>query len=134
MLQAVERERETIKESVWELHDKGYACKISMLQGSRLRTGGYATARVGWKVTVGVTIHDRMFDLRQNGVGAGHLRHKLRARFGTICHQESIDGPELGGMVEFEFKRCYKTPRASRETKLVHLRFQQLIRAQSVAH
>jgi len=61
-----------------------------------------------------------------------HLRHKLRERFGIIYCQESLDGPKFGGMVEFEFKRCYKTPRASHETTLVHLRFEQLIRAHSV--
>lgn len=61
-----------------------------------------------------------------------HLRHKLRARFGEICCQESIDGLELGGMIEFEFKRCYKTPGASHETTLIHFRFRQLIKAHNV--
>lgn len=94
--------------------------------------GGCAAAWVGWEVTVGVTILDKMSDLRQKGVGGGHLRHELRARFGSMCRQERIDEPELEGIVEFEFKRRYKTPGASHETTLVRLRFEQLIRAQSV--
>jgi len=65
-----------------------------------------------------------MSNLRENGVGGGHLRHKLRARFGAICRQESIDGLELGGIVRFELKRRYKSPRANHETTLVHLRFE----------
>ena len=64
-------------------------------------------------MTVGVTVHDEMSDLRPNGVGGRHLRRELWTRFGTIYRQESIDGPELGVMVEFEFERHYKNLGAS---------------------
>jgi len=73
-----------------------------------------------------------MFDLRPNGEGDGHLKQKLWASFGKIYCQGSIDGPELGGTVEFEFKRCYKTPRASQQTTLGHLRLERLNRVHSV--
>lgn len=73
-------------------------------------------------MTIGVIVHDGMSDLRKMGVGGGHLRHELRERFGTIYCQEFINGPELGGMVEFEFIRSYKTLGASHRTTLVHLR------------
>ena len=121
MLQTVERECETLKESVWGLHNEGGAHGISRTQGLRPCTGGYAATQVGWEITIGVTVHDEMPNLRQKGAGSENLRHELRARFGAICCQESIDGPELGGTVRFEFKRCYKTPRANHETTLVHL-------------
>ena len=134
MIEVVERERKTIKESISELCDEGGAHRISMSQGLRPRMGGFTATQVGWEVTIGVTIHDGMSELRQKGAGGGYLRHELRTRFGTICQQESINDSELGAMVEFKFKRCYKTPRASHEIKLVHLRFEQLRRAQSVEH
>jgi len=85
--------------------------------------GGRTAARVGWEVIVGVTVHDGISDLRQKGVGGRNLRHKLRARFRAIYCEERNDDSELGGTVGFEFKRCYKTPRASHVTTLVHLRF-----------
>jgi len=88
--------------------------------------------RVGWEVTVGVTVHDGMSNLRKNGAGGGHLRQELWARFRKICRQESIDGPKLGGTVKFEFKRHYKTQRASQRTTLGHLSIERLSRAQSV--
>ena len=74
---------------------------------------GCATTWVSLEVTIGVTIHDRMFNLRLNGVGERHLRCKLWEIFGKILCQESINSLELGGMVEIEFKSCYKTHRAS---------------------
>ena len=126
------RECRTIKEFVWELPDKGGACRISLSQGSCLRTWDCVAVQVGWEVTVGVTVHDGMSDLRQKGAGDGHLRCELREIFGTIYRQERIGGPELGGIVEFEFKRLYKTLGSSHKTTLVHLRFEQMIRAQSV--
>ena len=79
-------------------------------------------------MTVGVTVHDEMSSLRPNGVGSRHLRQQLWEIFWKICHQESIDGPKLGGMVEFEFKRRYKTTGVSHETTLVHLRLEWLNR------
>jgi len=82
--------------------------------------------RVGWKVTVGVTIHDVMLELRPNGVGGRHLRHTLRARFGKICRQGSINEPVLGVTIEFKFKRCYKLQRDSQQTTLGHLRIELL--------
>lgn len=56
-----------------------------MSQGSRPCMEGCTAARVGWEVTVDVTVHDGMSDLRPNGVGGEHLRHNLLARFGKIC-------------------------------------------------
>ena len=81
MLQASEREHGTIKYSTWELHDARDDHKIRMSQGSQPCIEGYATTRVGREVTVEVTIHDGMCHLRPNGVGSGHLRRDLWARF-----------------------------------------------------
>lgn len=103
-----------------------------MSQGSRLHMGGCAATWVGWEVTIGFTIHGGMSNLRQKGVGSQNLRHELRARFGTVFCQESINGLELWGTVQFELNRCYKTLGSSHKTMLVHLRFQQWIKAQSV--
>jgi hypothetical protein len=63
---------------------------------------------------------------------AGHLRRDLWARFGKICRQESINEPELGGTVEFKFKKHYKIQRATQQTTLGHLRIERLSRALSV--
>jgi len=71
--------------------------KISMMYGSRPRTRGYATMWVGWEVTVGVTIHDMISNLRQRGADGGKLRHKVKTRFGTICCQSHINEPNMGG-------------------------------------
>lgn len=80
---------------------------------------------------VGVTVHDKRSNLRQKGAGGGQLRHELRARFGTIYHQEGINESEVRGRVEFKFKRCYNTPRASYKTTLGCLRIEQV---QSIKH
>jgi len=45
-----------------------------MSQGPQPCKGGCSTVPVGRKVTVEVTIHDVMLDLRPNGVGGMHLR------------------------------------------------------------
>lgn len=73
----------------------------------------YAATWDSWEVTVGVIIHDRMSDLRQNGAGGRHLRRELWTIFGKIFHQERIKGPKSGGTVEFKLERCYKTHSAS---------------------
>ena len=72
MLQVVERQCGTIKESVWELHDKEVVCRISMSQGWCPCIGGHAAVRVGWEVTLGVIFHDKMFNLSQQGVATGN--------------------------------------------------------------
>lgn len=77
-------------------------------------------------MTVGVTVHDMMSNLRQRGADGRQLRHELRARFGTICRQEGINDSKVGGMVEFKFKRCYKIPRASHEETLGGVIIEQL--------
>lgn len=64
-LQAVERDRGTIKESVWELCDKEVEHRVGMSQGSCPRIGGCAATRVGWEVTLDVTVHDKMSMSRQ---------------------------------------------------------------------
>ena len=60
-------------------------------------------------MTVGVTVHDKMSELRRKGVGGGHLRHRVRTRFETICRQYSINDPEKGRTVDFEFQHAYKS-------------------------
>lgn len=64
-------------------------------------------------MSIGVTIHDVMLDFRPNRVGDRDLRFDLWVRFGKIYHQWSINELDLGGMVEFKFKRCYKLKRAA---------------------
>jgi len=59
-------------------------------------------------VTVGVTIHDGMLDLRPNGVGDEHLRFYLWARCGKIFRQESINGPKLGEQLNLNSKGAIK--------------------------
>jgi len=82
----------TINYSAWELRALRGVCRSKMSPGLRPRLERCVEVWVGWEVTIGVTIHDEMSDLRPNGVGDGHLRHDLWARFGKICRQESIDG------------------------------------------
>jgi len=52
-------------------------CRNKNSQGPRPCMGVYATTRVGQKVTVEVSIHDGMLDLRPNGAGNKHLRCDL---------------------------------------------------------
>ena len=78
--------RRNINYSAQELRDIGDACRSKESQGLRLRMGDYAATQVGQKVTIEVTIHDGMLDLRTNGMGGRHLRRDLWARFGKICH------------------------------------------------
>ena len=75
-------------------------------------------------MTVIVTIHDVMLSLRQKGASDRNFMQALWARFGKIYHQGSINEPDLGGMVEIEFKRCYKLQRATQKTTLGHLRIE----------
>lgn len=79
-------------------------------------------------MTVGFTIHNGMFDLRLNGVGSRNFRRDLWERFGKICCKESINGPKLGGIVDFKFTRQYKTQRVGQQTTLAHLRIECLSR------
>jgi len=74
--------------------------------------------RVGPKVTVGVTIHNGMLYLRPNGAGGRNLRHNLWKIFGKIFRQRSINDLDLGGTVEFKFKRHYKLKRVVQQTTL----------------
>ena len=85
--------------------------------------------RVGQKVTIEVTIHDGMLDLRPNGTGDRHLRHNLWARCGKIRHQGRINEPDFGGTVEFKFKMFYKLQGDTQQTTLGHLQIEQLSRA-----
>jgi len=75
-------------------------------------------------VIVDVTVHEKRSNLRQKGAGGGPLRQELRARFGTICHQEGINDSEVEGMVEFKFKHYCKIPWGSLEATLGCLRFE----------
>ena len=74
MLQAAEKRRGTINYSARELCDVRIAHSSEVSQGPRQREGSCTAARVGWKVTITVTIHDVMLGLRPNGAGGGHLR------------------------------------------------------------
>jgi len=80
-------------------------------------------------VTAKVTIHYVMLGLRPNGVGSRHLRQDLWAKFGKIRYQGSINGPNLGGTVQFKFKSCYKLQRTAQQATFGHLRIK-LLRAQ----
>lgn len=93
--------------------------------------GGLHCTHVGWKVTILVTVHDVMLDLRPNGVGDRNLRRTLWVRIGKIFRQVSINESDLGGMVEFKFKRRHQLQRATQQTKLDHLRIK-LSCAQSI--
>ncbi len=77
-------------------------------------------------MTVCVTVHDKMSNLRKGGAGDGQLRHAVRTGFGTIYCEYSINGPNMGGMVEFEFKKAYKSQVAIQRTTLSVLRIQLL--------
>ena len=90
-----------------------------MSQGSRPRIEGNAATLVGWEVIVGVTVHDKMSDLRPNGVGGGNLRQKLWARFGKIYHQETIDGLKWGERLNLNSKGAIKFKGLSSEQHLV---------------
>jgi len=123
-LQVAKRRRGTINYSAQELHNVRTAHNSKVSQRLRQRRGGYDAARVGWKVIVIVTIHNVMLGLRPNGVGGRHLRRTLWARFGIIYYQGSINGPDLEGTVEFEFKMNYKLQRDAQQTTLGHLRIE----------
>ena len=72
MLQAVERERGTIKYSTWGLCDMRDARKSRTSQGSRSCMEGCVAAWVGWEVTIGVTIHDGVLVMLQTMYSAAH--------------------------------------------------------------
>lgn len=105
MLQVVETKCGTIKESIGELHGTKVAHRISMTHRSCSHIRDCATMQIGWKVTIGVTFHDKMVNLRQQGVDG----RKLKQRFEMICLQYSINELEKGGTVEFEFQHAYKS-------------------------
>ena len=84
--------------------------------------------RVSQKVTIEVTIHDGMLDLRPNRAGDRHIRHNLWERFRKIYYQGSINELYLGGVVEFKFKKRYKLQRDAQRTTLGHLRIELLSR------
>ena len=111
---------------MWALRDKEVVRRINMSQGPCLRIGGCAAARVGWEVTIGVTVHDKRSNLKQKGVSNGQLRHEIRARFGMIYYQEGINDSEVGGRDKFKPKRFYKSPRASHMATLGCLRIEKL--------
>jgi len=73
-------------------------------------------------VTVTVIIHDGMLILRPNGVGDRHLRQTLWAIFLKIYRKSSINVPNMGELVKFKFKRCYKLQRDIQQTTLGNLR------------
>lgn len=55
-----------------------------MSQGSWSCRRGYDTMQINKEVTIDITVHDKMPELRQKEVGGGHLRHKVITRFETI--------------------------------------------------
>ena len=82
------------------------------------------------KVTIKVTVHNWMVGLWPNGVSGRHLRRNLWIRFLKIYRQSSINGPNVGGTVEFKFKRRYKLQRDVQQITLGNLRTE-LLRAQT---
>jgi len=78
------------------------------------------------KVTVRVTIHDLMVDLRPNGVGGRNLRQILWGRFLKIYCQSRINGLNVGGRVKFKFNRQYKLQVAIQQTTLGKLKIELL--------
>ena len=112
-IQVVERRHRTINYSTRKLHNVGATCRNKKSKGPRSRTRGYAAAHIGQKVTIEVTIHNGMLDLRLNGAGGRHLRCNLWASFGKIFCQESINEIELEGTTKFKFKKRYKIQRIS---------------------
>ena len=69
-------------------------------------------------MTICVTVHDKMSNLRQKGAGARQLRHKVKIGFGMICHQEGTNDSEMEGMTEFKSKCYYKIPWGSFQASL----------------
>jgi len=59
-------------------------------------------------VTVKVTVHEKMTEVRPNGASDLHLRQNLWLRSLKICQQSSINEPISGGMIGFGFKLPYK--------------------------
>lgn len=70
-------------------------------------------------MTVGITIHDKMSNLRPNGVGGGNLRHELWERFWKIYHQRSINGLKLGERSNSNSKGAIKLKGIASEQHLV---------------
>ena len=64
--------------------------------------------QVSWKVTIKIIVHETAIEVRQNGAGDWYLRQNLWLRSLKIFHQSSINEPNLGGTVGFEFKMPYK--------------------------
>jgi len=81
-------------------------------------------------MTVTITIHNVMLGLRPNGLGGRNLRQTLWATFLKLCYQSSINGPNVGRTVEFNFKRSYKLQRDAQQTTLGNLRTE-LLRTQT---
>ena len=121
-LQVAESRRGTINYSTWELHDDRTARRSEVSQVLQQHKGSCAVVWVGWKVTVIVTIHDVMLVLRPNGVGSKHSRWTLWGRFLKISSQLSINGQNVGGTIEFKFKRLYKLQRVVQLTTHGNLR------------
>ena len=97
-----------------------------MSHGLQQHEGSYAThgnsVQVHQKVTVKVIFHDLMVRLWPNGAGGRHIRRNLWIRFLKIYRQSSINGPNVGGLVEFEFKRRYKLQVAIQQKTLGNLK------------
>lgn len=82
-----------------------------MVQGSCPHMGGCAAMRVNWEVIIGVTVHDKMSNLRKKGAGDRQLRHELRARFGTICTKNALMTKKWGEQSNSNSKYSIKLPR-----------------------
>lgn len=94
MLHVVGRERGTIKQAAEKLLKNG------RMHQTQPRTRGCAAARKGWKATIVSTIHDKIYHLRNGGVGGGQLRHKDN-------RQMRINEPRRGRTPDFEFEIIY---------------------------
>lgn len=113
MLHTVERGHGTIKQAVGKLRDSTVVRKVSQTHRTHPRTRGYTTAGDGWKVTISVTIHDKMSHLRHKGAGGRQLRYKGNC-------QNRINEPRIGRTTDFEFEIVYNKKVKRHTTKLDH--------------
>ena len=80
MLQAAERRHRTINYTaqIRELGNWKMVWSEDVSLGLRQHGRSYATqgeiAQVSWKVTIKVTVHEKMVEVRPNGVGDWNLR------------------------------------------------------------
>ena len=129
MLQAAERRYGTINYTAWvgELRNGNMVQSKDVSLGPWQHGGCCSTQReISQKVTIKVTIHDLMVSLRTNGAGDRHLSQTSWLRFLKIYRQYSINGPNVGETVGFDFKKPYKLQVVVQRKTLAILKIQLL--------